>query len=228
MLGIQVKRKWRTPQPLSYFFYCFGSSHQKKVKYAWTLIILFLMLWVLKSRESEGRLNYCHTFSIALGTQIKIKWVTSLLSYFFYCLGHSSHKKVEDVSSIMILFLVLWVLTSRESGGRLNYYHTFLLLSYSSQEKVENVSAVTILFLLLWVFKSRESEGRRAIAMLFTWIWVLKSRQSRGRLSYKGTFSIALDTQIKRMCRTSQPLPYFSIALGTRVKRTWRTSQLST
>ena len=62
--------------------------------------------------------------------------------------------------------------------------------------------------------------------MLFTWIWVLKSRQSGGRLSYKGTFSIALDTQVKRKCRTSQLLSYFSIALGTQVKRKWRISNL--
>ena len=90
------------------------------------LIILFLMLWVLKSRESEGRLNYCHTFSIALGTHVKRKWVTSqLLLYFLHCLGYSSHEKVEDVSSIIIFLLVLCVLKSRESEGHLKYYNTF-------------------------------------------------------------------------------------------------------
>ena len=139
-LGIQVKRTWRTSQLLSYFFSCFGCSRQEKVEDVWALIILVLMPWVLKSRESEGRLNYCHTFSIALGTHVKRKWVTSqLLSYSFYCLVYLSHEKVEDVSSIIILFLVLWVLKSRESGGRLNHYHTFRLL---------------------WVLKSRESPGR--------------------------------------------------------------------
>ena len=183
MLGIQVTRKWRTPQPLSYFFYCFGCSHQEKVKYAWTLIILFLMLWVLKSRESEGRLNYCHTFSIALGTQIKIKWVTSLLSYFFYCLGHSSHKKVEDVSSIIILFLVPWVLTSRESGGRLNYYHTFLLL---------------------FVLKSRESRERLSCHHTVSITLGLQVTRKWRTPSYCNAFYLDLGTQVTTKSRTSQ------------------------
>ncbi len=56
-----------------------------------TIVILFLLLWVLKcggrlsyyhtcsialglkSRESEGRLKYYYTFSDALGTQVKRK-----------------------------------------------------------------------------------------------------------------------------------------------------------
>ena len=97
---------------------------------------------------------------------------SELLSYSFYCLVYLSHEKVEDVSSIITLFLVLWVLTSRESGGRLNPYHTFRLL------------------------------------------WVLKSRESGGRLSYERTLSIALDTQVKRKCRTSQLLSYFFYCFG--------------
>ena len=87
------------------------------------IIILFLMLWVLKSRESATRLSYYHTSSIALGTQGKRKWrIYQLLSYLCFCFGYSS---VEDVSAIIILVLLLWVLKSRESEGRLKYYYTF-------------------------------------------------------------------------------------------------------
>ena len=137
---------WRTSQLLSYLFYCFGCSNQEKVKDVSNIIILFLMLWVLKWRESEGRLNDCHTFlllsvlkirengehlssyytfSNAFDLQVKRKSRASqLFSYFFLCFWSSSQEKVKDVSTIVTLFLLLWVLTSRSSGWHLSY-HTF-------------------------------------------------------------------------------------------------------
>ena len=138
---------WRTSQLLSYLFYCFGYSNQEKVKDVSNIIILFLMLWVLKWRESEGRLNDCHTFlllsvlkirengehlssyytfSNAFGLQVKRKSRASqLFSYFFYCFWSSSQEKVKDVSAILIVFLLLRVLKSRESEGPPSYNHTF-------------------------------------------------------------------------------------------------------
>ena len=138
---------WRTSQLLSYLFYCFGCSNQEKVKDVSNIIILFLMRWVLKWRESEGRLNDCHTFlllsvlkirengehlssyytfSNAFGLQVKRKSRASqLFSYFFYCFWSSSQEKVKDVSAILIVFLLLRVLKSRESEGPPSYNHTF-------------------------------------------------------------------------------------------------------
>ena len=105
------------------------------------------MLWVLKWRESEGRLNDCHTFlllsvlkirengehlssyytcSNAFGLQVKRKSRASqLFLYFFYCFWSSSQEKVKDVSAILIVFLLLRVLKSRESEGPPSYNHTF-------------------------------------------------------------------------------------------------------
>ena len=78
--------------------------------------MLFIWILVLKTRESGGRLSYYHTFSNASGTQIKRKQRTSQLGF-----GYSRQEKVKNVSTIVILFLLLWVL---KCGGRLSYYHT--------------------------------------------------------------------------------------------------------
>jgi len=87
------------------FYYWFGYSRQEKGEDVSAIIILVLSLWVLKSRESGGRLQYYHSFSNSLGTGVKRKWRTSqLLSYLLYCFGYSNHEKVEDVSNIIILF----------------------------------------------------------------------------------------------------------------------------
>ena len=129
---------------MSYFFYCFGYSSVEDVS---AIIILVLLLWVLKSRESEGRLNDCHTFlllsvlkirengkhlssyytlSNAFGLQVKRKPRSSqLFAYFFYCFWSSSQEKVKDVSAILIVFLLLRVLKSRESEPPPSYNHTF-------------------------------------------------------------------------------------------------------
>ena len=74
--------------------------------------------------------------------------VSAIIIVVFYCLGHSSQEKVEDVSAIIILVLSLCVSKSRESGGRLSYHHAFLLLCVlkSREENVDGVSAITILF----------------------------------------------------------------------------------
>ena len=111
-----------------------------------TIIILVLMIWVLKSRESGGRLNYYHTFSVtsresggclcydhtfstALGAQVhrrNRKWRTSQLLSCFPCyFGCSSRVKVESVPTSIKLFLLLLVSMSRESQGCLSYSHTF-------------------------------------------------------------------------------------------------------
>ena len=132
------------------------------------------MLQVLESRESGGRLNYCHTFSIALGTQVKRKWRTSiiiLLPMLWVLKSRESGGRLNYYHT----FLLLWVLKSRESGGRLNYYHTcsialgtevkrkwrtsqllsylFYCFGYSNHEKVKDVSNITIFFLMLWALK---------------------------------------------------------------------------
>ena len=81
--GTQVERKSRTSQLSPYCFYYFGSSSHEKVKDVWAITMLFIWIWVLKSRQSGGRLSYKGTFSIALDTQVKRKCRTSqLLSYF--------------------------------------------------------------------------------------------------------------------------------------------------
>ena len=85
----------------------------------------FLLLWVLKTREHRERIN-TYYFSNAFGLQVKRKWRTSqLFSYFFYCFWSSSHEKVKDVSAILIVFLLLRVLKSRESEPPPSYNHTF-------------------------------------------------------------------------------------------------------
>ena len=82
------------------------------------------------------------------------------------------------MSQLLSYFLLLWVLKSRETGGRLNYYPiVFKYFGYSSQEKVEEATAIITLFLLLWVLTSRESEIR---------------------LNSYHTLSDALGTQVKR------------------------------
>ena len=113
------------------------------------IAMLFTWIWVLKSRQSRGRLSYkgtfsialdiqikrmCRTsqllpyFSIALGTRVKRTWRTSqLLTYFIGCSGYSSQEKVENVSAVSILFLLLWVFKSRENEGRLSYYNVFYM-----------------------------------------------------------------------------------------------------
>ena len=150
------------------------------------IIILFLLLWVLKSRESGGRLNYyyfflwiwvfkcegClsyyHIFAIALGAPVKLKWRTSQPApYFFYCFGYSGCEKVEDVLFIITVF------------------YPFV---YLSQEKEDEALALTILFPLLLVFDSRESEGL---------------------LSYCHTSSVTLGVQVKRKWRIFDELIFF-------------------
>ena len=70
-----------------------------------SIIVLSLLLLVLKSRKSEGRLNYYHTFPFALGAQVKRKWRTSQpFSYFFSGFGSSSQEKSKDVPAIIKLF----------------------------------------------------------------------------------------------------------------------------
>ena len=146
-----------------------------------TIVILFLLLWVLKC---GGRLSYYHTCSIALGAQIKRTWRTSqILLYFFWCFGYSSEEKVKDVSTIVILFYCL---------------------AYSRYEKMENASALIILFLMLLVFKSRENRGHLNYLILFLLLLVFKSRESEGRLSYSHSFPFASGAQVKRKWKTSQ------------------------
>ena len=54
-------------------FKYFGYSSQENVEDVTAIIILFLLLWVLTSRESEVRVASYHTFSDALGTEVKRK-----------------------------------------------------------------------------------------------------------------------------------------------------------
>ena len=63
----------------------------------------------------------------------------STIIMLFYCFGHSSQEKVEEVSTITILL--------KYSG-------------YASQENAEDVTPIIILFLLLCVLTPRESEVR--------------------------------------------------------------------
>ena len=205
-------------------------------------MILFLVLWVLTSRESGGRLNYYHTFlllfvlksresrerlschhtvSITLGLQVTTKWrASALLQCFLYRFWYSSHEKVEDASAIIILFLMLWVLKSRESATRLSYYHTFsialgtqvkrkwrtsqlfytLSVALGTQAKRKSRTSQLLAY-CFYYFGSLSHEKVKdvwAITMVFTWILVLKSRESGERLSYYHTFSNASGTQIKR------------------------------
>ena len=107
-LGAQVhrkNRKWRASQLLPYFPCYFGCSSRVKVESVPAIIIVFLLLLVLMSRESEGCLSYSHTFPFALGTRVKRKWRTSRpFSYFFSYFGSSSQEKVKDLPAIIILF----------------------------------------------------------------------------------------------------------------------------
>ena len=137
----------------SYLFYCFGYPSQAKVEDASASTILFLLLWVLRSWKSVGRLTYykcflvllllksrergwgfiCyHTFPITFGIRFKRKWRTSQLSQFFCHFGGPSQEEAEDIWVISI-FSVLWILKSRESGGRLSYYHNFPVTLGSSR-----------------------------------------------------------------------------------------------
>ena len=126
LLWVFKPRERRTSQLLSYLFYCFGWSNQEKVKDASNIIILFLMLWVLKWRESEGRLNDCHTFLLLSVLKIRENG-EHLSSYYTFsnAFWSSSQEKIEGVSTILILFLLLLVFKSRESEGRLSYSHSF-------------------------------------------------------------------------------------------------------
>ena len=171
---ILVLKSRESGERLSYY-HTFSNGSGRKVEDVST------RLWILKARESEERLNYCHTFSIALGTQV---WRTSqLLSYLFYCFGCSNQEKVKDVSNIIILFLMLWVLKWRESEGRLNDCHTFLLLS---------------------VLKIRENGERLSSYYTFSNAFGLQVKRKSRASQLSHTFSIALGLQVKRKWRTSQ------------------------
>ena len=128
ILGIRVKKESQLLPP-SFYEFCY--SNQGKVEHVSAIIIRFLLLWSLKSREIGGRLSYYHSFpiglssqfgrkwrtsqllsyfAIALSTQVKRKWRTSQLLLCFFCgFGYSS---VKDVSAIIIFLLLLWVLQS--------------------------------------------------------------------------------------------------------------------
>ena len=84
----------------------FVNLSQEKEDEALAVIIHFPVLLVFDSRESEGLLGY-HSSSGTLGVQVRRQWRTfEYLAIFFSTLDTQS----------------------RESGGRLSYYHTFPLL----------------------------------------------------------------------------------------------------
>ena len=86
---------------LSYFSIPLGT----RVEDISSTIMLFLLLWALKSRESGGRLSYDHTFSNTLNIQVQRQWRASQrLLYFFSCFGFSSQEKIEDVSAVILHF----------------------------------------------------------------------------------------------------------------------------
>ena len=105
-LGTDVERKWRTSELLSYFSIAFRTQVKRK------------------SRTSQLS-PYCFYY-FGSSSHEKVKDV-SAITILFYCFGYASQEKVEDVSAILILFLLLPVLKSRESGGRLSHSHTFSL-----------------------------------------------------------------------------------------------------
>ena len=178
---------------------------------------LFLWLGVLKSRESGGCLSYCHTSSVALGIQVKRKWRTSqLVPYFF-----SSHEKVEGVSAIIIVFLLLWTLKWEKVEHVSANSYFFYYFGHSSREKVEHVSTMFIPFLLRWTLKSRESQNVWAIIILFPLLWTLKSRESGACLTYYHTFSVTLNIPVKRKWRTSQLLSYLLRRFARVVRGAW-------
>ena len=71
--GYSSQEKVEDISTIIHFFKYVGYSSQEKVEDATAIIILFLLLWVLTSKESEVRLNSYHTLSDALGTQVKRK-----------------------------------------------------------------------------------------------------------------------------------------------------------
>ena len=99
------------------------------------ILLLFL---VFKSRESGGRLNFT-MLSLILGIRVtresqvlppsfydfcssnqgKVDHVSAIIARFLW-LGHSSHQKLEEVSTIIIVFLLLSAVKLGESGGPLN------------------------------------------------------------------------------------------------------------
>ena len=84
-----------------YLYFCYLS--QEKEDEALSVIIRFPLLLVFDSREKEGLLGY-HSSSDTLGVQVRRQWRTfEYLAIFFNTLDTQS----------------------RESGGRLSYYHTF-------------------------------------------------------------------------------------------------------
>ena len=50
-LGTQVKRKWRTPQLVPYFFYCFGCSGREKMQGVSLILIVSNTFCLFKSKE---------------------------------------------------------------------------------------------------------------------------------------------------------------------------------
>ena len=128
-LGTQVKRKWRTPQLVPYFFYCFGCSGREKMQDVSLILIVSDTFCLFKSRERGWGFSCYHTFPSTFGIRFKRKWRTSRLSQFFWHFGSPSQETVEDIWVFSIFFSVLWIL---------------------SREKVEDVSAIIILFPLLW------------------------------------------------------------------------------
>ena len=142
-------------------------------------VLAIRMFWVLKSRESGGRLSCYHTFSY-LG--IRVKKESQLLPLPFHEFRYSNQGKVEHVSAIIVRFLLLSSLKSREIGGRLSYYHSFPSgLSSQFGRKWRTSQLLSYSFLVLWVLKSRE--GVSAIITLALLLWVPKSSESGGRLS---------------------------------------------
>ena len=127
-LGTQVKRKWRTPQLVPYFFYCFGCSGREKMQDVSLILIVSNIFCLFKSRERGWGFSCYHTFPSTFGIRFKRKWRTSRLSQFFWHFGSPSQETVEDIW-VFSIFSVLWIL---------------------SREKVEDVLAIIILFPLLW------------------------------------------------------------------------------
>ena len=140
---------------------------------------------------------------------------SGLLWYLFYCFRYSSQEKVVDLSTLLIVPVLLWVLKSRASGGRLSYYHSFFYcFGYSSQEKVEDISTIIHFFKYVGYSSQEKVEDATAIIILFLLLWVLTSRESEVRLNSYHTLSDALGTQVRRKWSTSQLLSYFFYCFG--------------
>ena len=124
-LGTQVKRKWRTPQLVPYFFYCFGCSGREKMQDVSLILIVSNTFCLFKSRERGWGFSCYHTFPSTFGIRFKRKWRTSRLSQFFWHFGSPSQETVEDIWVFSIFFQYFGYSVERK-------WRTSQLLSYFS------------------------------------------------------------------------------------------------